>query len=289
MWRAEIALEYSILKYAKSPVEITFIRSGDPGWRTNVDEGLTAQESKETRPDLWNVGRDHPTLYSPEGWATPFSCMRFTIPELCNFEGRAIHLDVDFLVLRDLRPMFDAEMTTPMMGPANCRTDCMLIDCAAFKDLEGWPSIEQMRPSGWHIERDYKEALHASGMMSESPQTWESWDGKDYIWHSPREQATDTSEGTAFEESKFFTVHYTNMHTQPWKPVPGMFEYPPHPHPVATYMFWEHYAEAMEKWQLGYWQPQTTIPEAIYDDVGAPLGEWVDVRKNYCRAEVRAG
>jgi len=274
MWRAEIALEYSIYKYAKSPVSVTFLRSGDPGWRTNVDEGLTPEQSRATRPDLWNVGRAHPRCYSGEGWATPFTCFRFAIPELCGFEGRAIHMDIDFLVLKDLRPVFEHEMKTPLVGPGDCRTDFMVMDCSAFKGLDWWPSMAQMRPSGWQIEKHYKRALQQRGFMSSAPHNWESWDGTDWVWHQrPKGEYFDSAQSQDFGRHDFYAVHFTNMHTQPWKPMPHNFQYPPHPQPVVAYMWWEHYAEALEKIHLGLFRPQTHLPAGLsYADVGQVPG-----------------
>lgn len=251
MWRAEKALEYSIMKYCTEPYEVVFLRSGEPSilgrdWRTNVDLGIDYNDKAAIKKaGVWNVGRNHPTCYSGQGWATPFSCFRFTIPELCGFTGRAIHMDVDFLVLRDLREVFEfGEMTSPMMGPANCRTDMMLIDCEAFANKDWWPSIDEMKPSGKHIERDYKRLLATKDYRSSSPVFWESWDGKCLC-------------------EQTYTIHYTNMNTQPWKPLPGMFEYPPHPHKEATYLFWEHYAEALEAEARG------EIKLQGYDPLGA--------------------
>jgi hypothetical protein len=252
MWRVEKALEYSILKYTRGPVSVTFLRSGDPGWLTNVDAGLSHETVAASRPDLWNVGRSHPLPYSGQGWQTPFSCFRFTIPELCGFEGRAIHMDADFLVTGDLRDVFEAPMSRPVVGPAG-RTDFMLIDCAAFRNLDWWPSIAQMRPSGWNIERHYKRWLKEHDFIAPSDPSWESWDGNDFVPGVTK------------------TIHYTNMHTQPWKPFPHFFKYPPHPNPPAACLFWEHYAEALEKEQLGIFIPQARTPGAeLYADVGQP-------------------
>lgn len=229
MWRVEKALEYTIKKYCSGPYELTFLRSGDPEWQTNVDLAISHTNKEEIRKQgCWNVGRDHPRPYSGEGWATPFTCFRFAIPELCNFEGRAIHLDADFIVQRDLREIFEIEMTHPVMSP-HLRTDCMLMDCSRFQEMIAmgmWPSLEQMKVSGDKIE-SYREKMQSYMFIGEAPYSWESWDGKDF---------SDQS----------FAIHYTEMRTQPWKPYPEFFDYPSHPNKEATYIFWEEYAEALE-------------------------------------------
>jgi hypothetical protein len=229
MWRVEKVLEYTIHKYCTPPFEISFLRSGDPEWQTNVDLGIPHKNTEAIKKaGCWNIGRDHPTPYSREGWATPFTCFRFAIPELCQFEGRAFHLDADFIIQRDLRNIFETEMTHPVMSP-HLRTDFMLIDCSRFLEMQAmgmWPSIEEMKVSGASID-SYRKRLENYLFIGDGPLTWESWDG---------ENLTDET----------FSIHYTEMRTQPWKPFPEYFDYPDHPNPKATYIFWEEYAEALE-------------------------------------------
>lgn len=229
MWRVEKALEYSIMKYCTEPFEVTFLRSGDPGWETNVDLGISHTDIEGIKKaKCWNIGRSHPRPYSGEGWQTPFTCFRFAIPELCGFQGRAIHMDADFLVQRDLRPIFEMDMSAPVMSPHK-RTDFMIIDCSRFQELELmdlWPSIENMRFSG-DLIADYMKMLNENMFISEADHCWESWDGKNF-------------------NDESYTIHYTDMNTQPWKPYPEYFTYPQHPSQEVTSIFWEHYAEALE-------------------------------------------
>lgn len=239
MRRAEIALEYSIRKYASGPVSITFLRSGDDGWRTNVDEGLTPEESRAHRPDLWNIGRSHDRPCSNEGWYTSFSCFRFAIPELCGFEGTCVHLDVDFLFLGDIYELANVSLTAPMTGPFGCRTDMMVIDCARFRGLDWWPSVQEMRPSGWHLRHHYRELLSQHGFLGDAPEWLESLDGADW------------SGGTRQNSRGHLALHFTNMSTQPWKPLPQHITYLDHPIAAAAITWWEHYAEALEFSGLG--------------------------------------
>lgn len=83
-----MVLDYSIHKNTKHPVEIIWMQlSHDPNspWYTNqqTDEG-------------WHT----------EYWATPFSGFRWAIPELCHFQGRAIYMDADVIVLCDLEELW---------------------------------------------------------------------------------------------------------------------------------------------------------------------------------------
>lgn len=76
-----MVLDYSVRKHTKHPVEIIWMQlSHDPNspWYTNQQTG-----------EGWHT----------EHWATPFSGFRWAIPESCNFQGRAIYMDADVVVL----------------------------------------------------------------------------------------------------------------------------------------------------------------------------------------------
>jgi len=230
MWRVEKALEYSIIKYCSAPYQVTFLRSGDSEWKTNVDLGISHEDiAAIKKAKCWNIGRSHPKPYTGgKGWQTPFSCFRFAIPELCGFQGRAIHMDADFVVRRDLRPIFEMELSAAVLSPHR-RTDFMLIDCNKFEELKLmglWPSIAEMRVSGKEIQ-NYIQKLHTNFYIEDADSEWESWDGRNL-------------------NEKTYTIHYTEMRTQPWKPYPEYFSYPQHPSQEAVCTFWEHYAEALE-------------------------------------------
>ncbi len=209
MHKAEIALEYSIYKHSTVPVDIV--------WMDFARGGLWAD---------WNIGREHGHPYAGQGWATDFSCFRFAIPEANHFEGRAIYLDVDMILVGDIKELFDLPMPSAVLIPSK-GFDVMLYDCAAFKDRLWWPSIEEMKKSGARIS-DYGKLLNDRGMLAELSAAWNCCDGDGY------EPATTR------------LVHYTNMRTQPWKPYPDVFDYPPHPRPDMVALWQKYYDEGIE-------------------------------------------
>jgi len=210
MEKANIALEYSIKKHASKPVEIH--------WMDYSRGGIWAN---------WDIGRARGKPYSDKGWATEFTCFRFAIPEANNFEGRAIYLDADMILLRDIYEMFTLPMQTPVIIP-KIGYDVMLIDCEKFKDKEWWPSIEEMKKSGKSL-KDYHNLLMLHRFVSPTlPEEWDCCDGK------------------GFDPEKTGLVHYTNMRTQPWKPYPEHFDYPEHSRPDMVELFWDIYNEALE-------------------------------------------
>lgn len=84
-----MVLDYSIKKHTSSPVEIVWMQlSRDPEsfWYSNPEKG-----------EGWDTKK----------WATPFSGFRWAIPEYCGFEGRAIYMDADMVVLSDLNELWN--------------------------------------------------------------------------------------------------------------------------------------------------------------------------------------
>lgn len=209
MKKAEIALEYSIRSQTQSKVDII--------WMDAARGGLWGG---------WNIGRDPGNPYPEEGWATDFSCFRFAIPEANGFKGRAIYLDVDMILIRDIKELFNFPMGFPILITPK-GFDVMLYDCSAFEDeRDWWPSIEEMKKSGWNIS-NYAQLLLKHQMVGPLSPIWNCCDGVGY-------------------SQDIGLVHFTDMNTQPWKPYPERFAYPPHPCPDMVALWEKFYEEGLK-------------------------------------------
>lgn len=186
----ERTLEHSIQSRTKRRVSIRFMTSGEQGFEVSIDG----------RERTWAIGHAPGEAWSGRGWGTDFSAFRFAIPEMCGFQGRAIYLDADQIVLGDIGELWDL----PQRGPWMCRhvplTDVSVIDCAAF-DRPDWPRIERMKLSGWGAGR-YVDLLLRLGLVAGGvPAAWNTLD---------REPLTATTK----------LAHFTTVPTQPWRPYP---------------------------------------------------------------------
>lgn len=84
-----MVVDYSIHKHTSRPVEIVWMQlSHDPEspWYSDPQSGAG-----------WHT----------EKWATPFSGFRWGIPAACNYEGRAIYMDADMIILADLAELWE--------------------------------------------------------------------------------------------------------------------------------------------------------------------------------------
>jgi len=138
-----MVLEYSLRKHASIPVEIHWMQmSRDPGSPWHSDPAADAGS---------DVG------WRTERWVTPFSGFRWAIPELCGFNGRAIYMDADMIVLRDIASLWRMPIGPGKVLAAKGRKQrwrfCVTVwDCAAAR--AHLPSLDDLKAApAAHAER----------------------------------------------------------------------------------------------------------------------------------------
>jgi lipopolysaccharide biosynthesis glycosyltransferase len=149
-----------------------------------------------------------------QGSRTNFSFARFAIPELKNYSGRAIYMDADMLVFRDVAELWsipfdgakvivqdelpdEVKRQARLDGQRRRRKQCsvMLIDC----ERAHWdaPSII----AGLDGRYTYEELLYELCILDESEIKY----GVPFAWNSLEHFDSNTR-----------LIHYTDMNTQPW-------------------------------------------------------------------------
>lgn len=203
----EMIYEYSLRKNTNRDVDITWMR-----------------QSRDT-DSVWGG-------WLTRTWSTPFSGFRWAIPELCQFEGKAIYTDEDMINLHDIGDLYD----TPMNGKCIMARKgkrfgghefcVMLIDCAKMKE-HLIPISRMKRISETHHRFIHKFSGNA-GLVGDLDPRWNILDGEDLTI------------------DKMWQLHFTCMDTQPWKP--AWFTGTPRPHPRTDLVdLWERMKnEALE-------------------------------------------
>jgi len=134
-------------------------------------------------------------------WLTGFTNYRFAIPEFAGFQGRAIYNDTDQIYLKDPALLFDTPMDGAGFLSINDRdTSVMLIDCQRMREV--WNPQDVRR-----LDRKALEKRARQGRL------WGELDGG---WN-----ARDSE----FHPERSHLVHFTTLHTQPWRPFPAEFVY----------------------------------------------------------------
>jgi mitochondrial fission protein ELM1 len=144
--------------------------------------------------------------FDRRGWTTGFTNYRFAIPHLAGGRGKAIFNDVDEAYFGDPAGLFDLDLGGHgYLSTSDSETSVMLIDC------------ERMAPL-WSLERAQRElkkeilrrTLAVPGIRGDLPPEW-------------------TARDEEFEPGRSRLQHWTTLHTQPWRPLPGRFVYQPNP------------------------------------------------------------
>lgn len=180
--------------------------------------GTERQQFRAERVFLWSIerNRDPSRIYEIHllkglkgyvsgFWITGFTNYRFAIPYFCDFEGRAIYNDVDQVWLTDPAELFDRDMGRAGFLSINDHdTSVMLIDCKRMSGV--WNREAVLGTTRKRIEA----RARAAGLWGEMPGRYNARDAE-YV---PGESAC---------------VHFTTLHTQPWRPLPEWFVYDRNP------------------------------------------------------------
>jgi hypothetical protein len=137
-------------------------------------------------------------------WSTPFSGFRWSIPEYCNFEGRAIYTDCDMINYRDMADLIEIDMEgKPVAARRGNRFGghefcVMVFDCEAFRPHSIPTSRMKLIPGSHH--RFIRKFSGNSDLVKDLDPKWNVLDGENY------------------RLNEIYQLHFTNMATQPWKP-----------------------------------------------------------------------
>ncbi len=201
---AERVLEYSLKKNSSLPVEVTFMRKESEGFFSGFDDSQ---------------------------WFTPFSAFRWCIPELCDFEGRAIYMDVDQVNFRDIAELWNMDLGDAAFAcKPGGRTCVMVMDCAKMKEIVDPVSVIRQRA-------DY--STYAFQKFTKYATTYDT-----------RWNCLDGEDLNPFD---IYHLHFTHMPTQPWSPswAPAVhakhdipFNTKEHPRKDLTELWWRFLQEA---------------------------------------------
>lgn len=138
---------------------------------------------------------------------TEFSNYRYMIPQLCGHEGRAIWLDSDMICLGNIAELFE----TPLDG-----ADLMAKNWP-WKGRTRWSlSVSLFDNARCRFDLDrYAEEITAGELTYNDVQQMSDA----FLARHPFKLAKLDDRWNAFDELHADTklIHYTNLHTQPWK------------------------------------------------------------------------
>lgn len=170
---SQAVLEYTARQYASLPLEIVWMQNGRGPWAG------------------WQTASAR----------TPFTHFRWSIPSVCDYAGRAIYTDSDFIFRADLAELWTQAIPGVMLvrnPTGKVRTCCILFDCAKAKGHV--PSVETLRtlPDAQAHLVQYFKAHRA--LMAEFEGDWNCIDLKGY---------------DDINDPRIKAIHYSRMECQP--------------------------------------------------------------------------
>lgn len=135
---------------------------------------------------------------------TTFSHFRWSIPAMCEFNGRGIYCDSDFIFMADIAELWDQKIPGVLLARKSAKphgkvkTCCILFDCAKAKGHV--PALDQLRrmpdPQG-ALTKYFQQNDH---LIDRPVGDWNALDADGYA--------------TIYDE-RVKAIHYTRMATQP--------------------------------------------------------------------------
>lgn len=122
----------------------------------------------------------------PYTGCTGFTNLRYAIPEICGYQGFAIYLDVDMLVLGDIAELWNYRQPGAWVQMEDGASEVAVIDCAAHPHLPPMKHIHH-----WHKS----ELAGAVKAVNAIPRCWNVED--------------KTEPGMKL-------LHFTDLKCQPW-------------------------------------------------------------------------
>lgn len=189
-----------------SPIRVFVGACEDQALATRVLEYSIRRHSSMsvTVTPLYEVSIPIPQPRDPRNQPrTPFSFQRFLIPEAAGQHGRAIYLDSDMLVFRDIKELWQSPMTgAPLLAAGELTStgrrpqfSVMLLNCERL----GW-RIDELVAALDSGELTYESLVYqmvvAPGFRPDIPPRWNSLE--------------------RFSRDETCLLHYTDMNTQPW-------------------------------------------------------------------------
>ena len=169
---SQMVLEYTARKHSSMPIDIVWMQhSNDPmnfwaGWKSST-------------------------------WATPFSGFRWGIPAACGYEGQAIYMDSDMIILDDLAKLWnepwDDSAIIQMKG--GWRTCVAKWECRRAGEV--LPTIGEIRENPHSHQQLFSSLQQHPHLVQKFDRQWNNFDG----------------ENDKIEDIKI--LHYTDMSTQP--------------------------------------------------------------------------
>jgi mitochondrial fission protein ELM1 len=185
----------------RPPVEI-FLGTEPAQYRANRVFVYSIEKVRDPRREVRIHLMSQMPGFNRRFWTTGFTNYRFALPALAGGVGRAIYNDEDQIYLTDPGVLFDLAMEgAGILSISDTESSVMLVDCERMADVWTLDGAQ----NGW--KRDLlRAASKDTGLRGDLDPGWNARDEE-------------------FKPGQSHLLHYTTLHTQPWRPFPERFVY----------------------------------------------------------------
>lgn len=192
------------------------------------------------------------------GWGTPFTGLRYVIPKLMGYEGRAIYMDMDMINFRDIQDFYHINLlgkpfgmiwdSKQSVGDRRARgsycDSMMLMDCEQASNFFNWDEVHNWYDSQagfkWEFMKRLRKWEDADNPIDNKAVTkidsrWNCFDGQ--VTDAPLNDKNEIEEQYSLEQ--VFQVHLTALSYQPWHSAYLMSAKATHQRPDITDYWWK--------------------------------------------------
>ena len=208
-----------------------FIGASDQKCDRIQEKILTYTLQKNTTEKL-DITFLRPSMFpgvSSMGWGTPFTGLRYVIPKLMNFKGKAIYMDMDMVNFRDIADFYNINLYGKPFGmiwDSKCSgtgafcDSMMLMDCEETRHFWNWEEVYSYNLDSvgfkWKFQerlKKYEEPKHPlrNEAVVRIDSRWNSFDGTitDGVVNKENELPM-------YDLERIFHLHLTALSYQPW-------------------------------------------------------------------------
>lgn len=189
---------------------------------------------------------------SAMGWGTPFTGLRYVIPKLMGFKGKAIYMDMDMINFRDIEDFYNINLygkpfgmvwDTKFNGHGGYCDSMLLMDCSKTNEFFTWEEVhdyyEKKCGFKWvFTERVKKYEKKDKPMQNEAvvrlDSRWNCFDGD--ITDGRLDNAGKLPK---YDLDQIFQLHLTALSYQPWHSSYLMSAKATHMRPDISDYWWE--------------------------------------------------
>lgn len=218
----EKILAYTLQKNSAAKLDITFLRA-------SMFPGVSAM-----------------------GWGTPFTGLRYVIPKLMGFKGKAIYMDMDMINFRDIEDFYNINLygkpfgmvwDTKFNGHGGYCDSMLLMDCSKTNEFFTWEEAHDYYEKKCGFKWVFAERVNKYE-DKDKPMQNEAVVRLDSRWNCFDGDITDgilSNDGKLprYDLDQIFQLHLTALSYQPWHSSYLMSAKATHMRPDVSDYWWE--------------------------------------------------